>query len=84
MVGVPITSGKPLARRFRGVMLGERLRPRIGTRHRVGRLQRLFGGNVLEVGIGNRIDSVEQCKKRDTPRFIAAASTISVPRKLTS
>ena len=39
---------------LRGVMLGERLRPRIGAGHRVGRLQRLLGGNAVEVGIGEQ------------------------------
>ena len=29
---------------------------------------------------GNRMDSVEQCKNRDTPRRRAAATTVSVPR----
>lgn len=41
-------------RRLCGMMLGERLRSRIGAGHRVGRLQRLFGGNAFEVGIGEQ------------------------------
>src|SRR6202030_1480857 len=82
IVGVPMITGKPdvaACMADRSASIFERVyRPGISL---AGKASYPEAACCDE---GNRIDSVEQCRKRETPRLRAAARTISVPWKLTA
>ena len=50
-------------------LIGKHFRARIGTRHVVGRQQRIIRNAPRDGDPWKRMDSVEQCRNRATPRF---------------